>query len=222
VLHDGTIYINGYGSPLNQPGQEVVLPLFAEVLAAHDADRDGVIAQAEMPKSRASPFFAGFDLDGGGTLDASEWEYLRDALASRNGLLAIEAGGHGDVTDSNVRWSYRRPVPQLPSPLVYRDVLYLLGDQGGLLTTLRPGNGELIERGRLKDAIDNYYASPVAGDGKVYLVSEGGLVTVLPAGGSLEPLATNELDDSCFATPALADGRIYLRTRSALYCFGER
>ena len=221
LLHDGMIYINGYGSPMNQPGNQITVPPFEEVVGERDADGDGAIAKGEMPPSRASAWFDFVDLGKDGSLDASDWAYLQAALASQNGMLAIQPGGRGDMTDKSVKWSYRRSVPQLPSPLVYRDVLYMLNDQGGLLTTLRPSDGEVLERGRLEDAVDNYYASPVAGDGKVYFVSENGLVTVLPAGGSLEPLAVNDLDETCYATPALAGAHIYLRTRSALYCFGK-
>ena len=125
------------------------------------------------------------------------------------------------MTDKSVKWSYHRSIPQLPSPLVYDDVLYMLNDQGGLLTTLRPSSGERIQRGRLAQAIDNYYASPVAADGKVYFVSERGLVTVLPAGGSLKALAVNDLGETCYATPAIADGRLFVRTHQTLFCFGR-
>ncbi len=124
------------------------------------------------------------------------------------------------MTEKSVTWTYHRTIPQLPSPLIYGDVLYMLHDQGGLLTTFRPDTGEVIERGRLENARDNYFASPVAGDGKIYMVGESGLVSVLGTGGSLESLALNDMDDICYATPAIADGRIYLRTASALYCFG--
>lgn len=220
VLLDGTIYINGYGSPLNQPGNQVSLPPFAEAIRDHDGDGDGVLSKAEMPRSRASGFFDFVDLDKDKTLDAEEWNYLSTALASKNGMLAIKAGGRGDMTEKSVVWSYHRSVPQLPSPLVYEDVLYMLNDQGGLLTTLKPETGEVIERGRLKDAVDNYYASPVAANGKVYMVSENGLVSVLGTGGSLAARVVNDLDEACHATPAIADGKIYLRTASAMYCFG--
>ena len=61
----------------------------------------------------------------------------------------------------------------------------------------------------------------MAADGKVYLVSRSGVVTILKAGGKPEALTVYELDDESYATPAIADGRIYIRTRSALYCFGK-
>lgn len=220
VIDGGVLYVSGYASPLNQPGNQVVLPSFEQTLAANDADHDGLISKSEMPRSRASGYFDFVDLGADGSLDSSDWAYLLAALASKNGILAIKLGGDGDMTEENILWSYHRSVPQLPSPLIYRGVLYMLNDAGGLLTTLRPGDGEVIERGRLKDGVDNYYASPVAADGKIFIVSESGIVSVLPAGGSLEALAINDLDDRCYATPAIDSGRIYLRTISALYCFG--
>jgi outer membrane protein assembly factor BamB len=82
-------------------------------------------------------------------------------------------------------------------------------------------SGEVKKQGRLRGAIDNYFASPVAGDGKVYIVSRTGKAVVLEAGGEQEILSVNDLDDEVYATPALAARRIYVRTRGALYCFGS-
>ena len=64
-------------------------------------------------------------------------------------------------------------------------------------------------------------ALPISADGKVFIASQSGIVTVLKAGGEYEILSSVQLDDECYATPAIADGRIYIRTRSALYCFGR-
>jgi outer membrane protein assembly factor BamB len=219
VIHDGVVYVNGYGSPLNQPGNQVELPLFDEVLPEHDADGDGEISPVEFPPSRASDWFGFVDLDGGGTLDATEWVYLRAALESRNGMLAIRLGGAGDMTATNVIWEYSRAVPQLPSPIVYNDILYMVND-GGVVTSFNPGSGEVIAQGRLKGAVDQYYASPVAADGKIFMLSELGMFSVLEPDGGLEPVSVADLDDLCYATPAISDGRIYVRTRSALYAFG--
>jgi outer membrane protein assembly factor BamB len=95
-------------------------------------------------------------------------------------------------------------------------------NDGGILTTLDAASGEVKKQGRLRGAMDNYYASPVAGDGKVFFVSRTGIVTVLKAGGEQEVLGVSDLDDEVAATPAIADGRIYVRTRHTLYCFGNR
>ncbi len=219
VLHEGVAYINGYGSPLNQPGNQVVLPSFEEVLPDADADGDGLIDRQEMPPSRATDWFGFVDLSADGELTAEEWEYMRAALESRNGILAIKLGGQGDMTATNVVWEYNRAVPQLPSPLVYNGILYMVND-GGVVTSFDPGSGEVIAQGRLKGAVDQYYASPIAADGKIFMLSELGMLSVLEPDGGLEPIAVSDLDDLCYATPAIADGRIYVRTRHTLYAFG--
>jgi outer membrane protein assembly factor BamB len=95
-------------------------------------------------------------------------------------------------------------------------------NDGGILTAFDPSDGAVTKQGRLEGAIDKYFASPVAGDDKVYLVSQGGAVSVLKAGRDWQILAVNHLDDECYATPAIADRRVYIRGQSALYCFGKR
>jgi outer membrane protein assembly factor BamB len=109
-------------------------------------------------------------------------------------------------------------VPQLPSPLFYRNVLYMVND-GGIVTSINPKTGEVIKQGRLGPA-EHYYASPVAADGHVFFVSEEGKVAVLPPSGDLTPVVVNVLPEYCYATPAFADGRVYIRTTDALYAFG--
>ncbi len=221
AIHDGKLYINGYATPLNQPGNQIDVGTFKDALAANDGDKDGKISREEMPRSRASRWFGFVDLDSDKLLDAAEWQYMRDALSSMNGMLAIKLGGEGDMTEKNHVWSYRRSVPQLPSPLVYGDVLYMLNDQGGLIVLLHPDTGEVIVRGRLEDAMDSYYASPVAGDGKIYFVGQHGKISVLRRGGGLKPVSVSDLGEQVYATPAIQEGRIYLRSVSTLYCFGN-
>jgi outer membrane protein assembly factor BamB len=117
-------------------------------------------------------------------------------------------------------WKYQKPVPQVPSTLLYKGVLYMVNDSG-ILLSFDPASGEVWKQDRLKGAIDKYFASPVAADGMVFLISQAGNVSVIRAGAQWETLAVNDLDGEVFATPAIADGRIYIRTVSALYCFGK-
>ena len=93
-------------------------------------------------------------------------------------------------------------------------------NDGGIVTILDPANGERLDQGRLQDAVDSYRASPVAGDGKIYMVSELGMVSVLEPGPALRVIAAADLDDTVYGTPAIDGGRIYLRTGTTLYCFG--
>ena len=135
--------------------------------------------------------------------------------------MAVRVGGVGDMTDKSVLWQYYRSIPQLPSPLIANGVYYLLSDQGGVMSTVRADTGEFVEKARVGEAGDAYYTSPVCGDGKVYLLSEDGLLTVLAVGGALEPIYSVHFGEPCFATPALVDNKIWLRTHGHLYCFGE-
>ena len=220
VLSGDTLYINGFGSPENQPGAMIAVMPTNEVFASADRDKDGRLTRDELPTAHARDSLPFFDLNGDKTIDRTEWDYYKAAMESENGMLAIKLGGSGDMTATAVRWRYQRGIPQLPSPLLYQHALYMVNDAGGLVTVLNPESGALVVQGRLKVPSDRYYASPVAGDGKVYIASESGKVVVLPPGGGLDALAVNDLQDSIYATPALVDKRIYIRTLNSLYCFG--
>jgi outer membrane protein assembly factor BamB len=220
VISGDTLYINGFGSPENQPGAKIAIAPTAEVFAQYDANKDGKLSADELPTAHIKDALLYFDLNGDKAMDRTEWDYYKAAMESENGMLAIKLGGAGEMTATAVRWRYQRGIPQLPSPLLYKQTLYMVNDAGGLVTTLNPETGTLIQQGRLKVPSDCYYASPVAGDGKVYIASESGKVVVLPPGGGLETIAVNDLQDNIYATPALVDKRIYIRTLNSLYCFG--
>jgi outer membrane protein assembly factor BamB len=221
VIQGDTLFINGFGSGENEPGRRVKVTPSSEVFPTADTDKDGKLSIAQLPTKHAQDAVAFTDLDGDKHISIEEWDYYKAAMDSENGMLAIRLGGSGDMTEKSVKWSYRRAVPQLPSPVIYEGVLYMVND-GGIVTSLKPDTGELIKQGRLKGAIDRYYASPVAGDGKIYFASEKGKIAVLKPGGDLEPFVVNDLQDDIYATPALIDGRIYLRTRHTLYAFGTK
>jgi outer membrane protein assembly factor BamB len=220
VLGDDTVYVSGYSSPMNEPGQHVTLPSYDEVMAARDANKDGRLTKDEVDEATRT-IFPYVDLDRDGSLSRAEWAKNLAGMAAENGLLAFRLGGKGELTHESLKWKYRRSIPQLPTTLLYRGGLYMIND-GGILTTLDPATGAVLKQGRLRAAVDQYYASPVAADGKVYFASRTGILSVLKAGGEQEVLAVGDLDEEVAATPAIADGRIYVRTSGALYCFGAR
>lgn len=222
VVKGDVVYANGFGAPENNPGSQVQVMTTDEAFKG-DVDKNGRLSREELPNDHARRMGLAFaDLDGDRMLSREDWDYYKAAMESQNGILAIQMGGRGDMTAKSVRWKYHRGIPQLPSPLIYENVLYMVNDNGGILTMLNPDTGELLKQGRLPGGSDTFYASPVAGDGKVYIPSEKGQVFVLPPGPNLEPIAVNDLGDGIYATPALVDGRIYLRTLNTLYCFGTR
>lgn len=221
------LYINGWGFPLNQPGRQIATVPFEEGLKRYDKNNDGLIAREEvagdgpMDKVLAPSYgFDAFDLNRDGKLEAKDWSVFRAMMASENGLLSIKMGGSGDMTDKAIRWRYQKPVPQVPSTLLYQGALFMVNDSG-ILISFDPATGNVIKQGRLKGAIDKYFASPIAADGKVWLISQDGTVSVVKAQGEWEVIAVNSLGDECFATPAAADGKLYIRTQSTLYCFGK-
>ena len=113
-------------------------------------------------------------------------------------------------------FTYDKDTPYVPSPLLYRGGLYFLKSNSGILTCLDAKTGAPRYSERL-DAVPNVYASPVAADGRVYVVGREGTTVVLDAGRAARVLATNRLDDGFDASPALVDGELYLRGRKFLY-----
>ncbi len=146
---------------------------------------------------------------------------MAKGVTDNYGLTAVKLGGRGDLTNTAVAWRNKKNWPNIPSALVYKDVLYLV-KTGGIIASLNPATGEVYKVGRAKEALDEYYSSPVAADDKVFLANEPGKVTVLKAGPQWEVLAVNDLGEECYATPAIAGGRIFIRTRNALYSFGNK
>jgi hypothetical protein len=219
VLNGDVVYISGFNTPENDPGKLIALPSWQELISKNDSNKDGVLQKDEVPDQRTKRYWAFIDLDQNNSIDAQEWKLYVAIMTAQNGLHAYRLGARGDIT-GNLLWKYQRAVPQLPSVLLYKGVLYMINDQG-VLTTLDPATGRAFKQARLRGVSDNYFASPVAADGKILIASHSGVVAVLKAGPDQEILAANRLDEEIFATPAIVGGRIYVRTVSALYCFGK-
>jgi outer membrane protein assembly factor BamB len=214
------LYFNGWTSG-NDTGQQVDLPGFDEVAAAADANHDRKLAPAELPKPwQPTGTWRAVDLDRDGFLNEREWSFFRTRRASRNGLLAVKLGGSGDVTESHVRWRHEKSLPDVPTPLVYNGVVFLVRN-GGIATTLDARTGAVLKQGRLTGALEDYYASPIGVDGKVYVASERGKVAVLRAAGDWEILAINDFGSDIYATPAISGNVMYIRTQDALYAIGS-
>lgn len=216
-----TIYINGWEIG-GDPGQQQVTDSFDDVVAANDKDGDGLISQDEAPYERlkAAHPWGEADLDGDGRLDERDWYFYGARRAPINNLVAIRPGEmRGDITERGVLWRYTKSLPNTPSPLLYRGIIYLVKD-GGIFSSVNPGEGSSYRVARLRDAIGKYWASPVAGDGKIITISEDCMVSTIRPDKDWSVIATGQLNGTCFATPAIVDGRVYIRTLQAMYSFG--
>jgi outer membrane protein assembly factor BamB len=220
VVAGGVVYFSGW-TPGNDAGEQVDLPPFDEVRAAADTNRDGRLAQEELPKPwQPTGTWRAVDLDRDGYLNEREWNFFRTRRASRNGLLAVRLGGRGDLTATHMLWRYEKSLPDVPAPLVYKGVIYLLRS-GGILTTLDAATGKVLRQARLAGALDDYYASPVAAGGRVYLAGEQGKLVAIRAAGEWELLSVTDFAAPLFATPAVLDNRMYIRTRDSIIAIGN-
>ena len=132
-------------------------------------------------------------------------------------LVAIRPDGTGDVTSTHVVWRVTRAVPNKPSILLVRDVIFMINDVG-LASAVDAKTGELVWQSRVGGT---FSASPVHAAGRVYMFDEDGKTTVIQAGREFKVLAENQLDNGFMASPAIAGNALIVRTRKDVYRLEE-
>jgi outer membrane protein assembly factor BamB len=134
-------------------------------------------------------------------------------------LLALKAGGRGDVTRSHVLWTFDRG-PDVPTPVTDGTYVYSINDRG-ILYCLDAKTGKVVYGPqRLRNA--TYSGSAVLADGRIYITDEDGVTSVAQAGPKFALLAENDLVDYTLSSPAISDGQIFIRTSAFLYAIGPR
>jgi outer membrane protein assembly factor BamB len=198
------------------------MPAFADMAKGADKNNDGVITPEEAKGSWIESFFKSLDANGDGKLVAEDLELMKANMAKgENVLVAVKPGGKGTLTESQVAWKQTRGLPYVPCPLYFEGRVYLVKD-GGIVSSFDAKTGQPNYQQERIDAIGNYYASPVAADGRVYFASLNGRVTVLAAGGEMpKVLHRADFGERISATPALVENVLYLRTATAMYAFGK-
>lgn len=209
VLEGDTVYVFGYGVEIPAP--------FGPRLERLDKNKDNKLSPEEYTDD---PILNNVGKNAGnrdGNVTEDEWDIFAKRVLGPNCLIAIRI----EKNKARELWRYDKNFTSvIPSTLAYRNVLYLVRN-GGILTTHEASTGQVIKSARIPGALGGYSSSPVAADGKVWLASEEGKISVLRAGGDWEVLAVNDLGEECYATPALSGGVIYLRTEEALYAFSS-
>ncbi|HTN75406.1 MAG TPA: PQQ-binding-like beta-propeller repeat protein, partial [Pirellulaceae bacterium] len=193
-----------YGTPILVPvnGQEVVVSPASDWLYGYDPETGrelwkvnyGVLGFSIVPRPVA----------GNGLV------YMSTTFMQSE-LLAVKLDGSS--ANPEIAWRYKKGVPQMPSPLLVGDELYMVSDKG-VGTCLDAKTGELLWSERLGG---NFCSSPLFVDGRIYVSNREGATFVIKPGRKFELLATNQLDGQIMASPAVVDGALFIRTEKALY-----
>jgi outer membrane protein assembly factor BamB len=208
------------GDPARGEPEEVLFVLGADHVTAHDAadGRElwrvgGLNPEANgFFRSIASPVLAG--------------DLVIAPYARGGSITAIRRGGSGDVTASHVAWTRKDIGADVPTPAVRNDRIVVCSDKG-LVEGLDAATGKTAWRKDLPKNRNAYSASPVIVDGRVIVVREDGVASVLEwpgdtSDGEVAVLGGGSLEEMTVATPVCVDGRILLRTHDSLWCIGAK
>lgn len=231
LVGDGLVYATSYNLRTNTEASG--LPTWDQLLADCDRDSDGRISRAESERNQSilsrpdadgqgdhplTMFFRMLDKDRDGQLAAQEWPAIEDWMRPwnhANGFIAIRLGKDGVAPA--LAWEHAAGVPECPSPLLFEGKLFGVRN-GGVVTVLDATAGTELSQGRLAGP-GPCYASPVAANQHLYLVSERGVVTVLSAEANPVAVSTFELGEPVWATPAIGDREIVFRSKGHLWMF---
>jgi outer membrane protein assembly factor BamB len=191
-------------------GEMPIPPAFFErTFGRGDLNKDGFLEGRELDLAFLHPDnFAGVTFNSLGESAAEQF------------ILAIRGGGEGDVTNTHLLWKHpTKHTDHIVSPFI-SDGRMMLIKEGGILTVFDEKQGKPLEAAR-RVGSGGYFASPVCGDGKIYLAGDNGTVVVLENGPEYRKLGTNDLGEAIIATPAISDGGLFIRTRTKLWRFGS-
>ncbi len=153
--------------------------------------------------------------------------YFNSAHGKLSPIMAIKTTASGDITlkegeTSNefVKWYMPRGGSYIHTMLLYHDRLYNV-NWNGSINCLDPLTGKEIYNAKLGKA-NSFIASPVASDGRIYIVDETGTLYIIRDGDSFELLTEIPFNDVCMTAPAISDGMIFFRTQKYLFAAGKK
>lgn len=136
-------------------------------------------------------------------------------------IVAVKGGGRGDVTDSHVLWKHpTKHTDHIVSPFVNDGRMLLV--KGALTTLFDVSTGEPLREPKRIPNSSQCFASPILGDGKIFIAGQNGTIVVLADNSELDVLEENDMGEAVIGTPAISDGRLIVRTRTKLFSIGVK
>lgn len=136
-------------------------------------------------------------------------------------LHGVRLDGTGDVTATNRLWDRDDIGTFVPSPAVYQEKIYLVGDKGKV-TCFAPATGKTIWEGDFPKHRARYYGSPLIAGGTLYAPREDGIISVADVREGFQMLGENDMGESVIASPVPVPGRLLLRGTESLFCVGKQ
>jgi outer membrane protein assembly factor BamB len=184
-----------------------------------DRNGDGRLEPDEFPDPSFKEAVRGIDRaygNGDGAIDQKEWDGALRLMNTLNAFVAVRWDG----TKPAEEWRNTKFLSDAASPLLYRGVLFLIKN-GGILSSVDPATGAVIRQERVPDFPGNVFASPVAAEGKVFLLNAAGKVAVISADREWRTLRVNDLGEAAYATPAIVEEMILIRSERTLWAFRQ-
>lgn len=224
----------------SEEDQRGKLPDYNELVKSYDKNQNGTISKSELPDNMiiftrpeisdlpgttgtVKSLFGVFDTSKDGEITLQEWNAGVEWVVKfykPAGLIALNTQESGILTEDKVKWKIINNIPEVPTPIFYRNRIYMIKD-GGTLTCANPESGIVIYSTRIGNP-GPYIASLVAANGYIYITGHNGKVKILKAGDKFELASENDLKARIGATPAIIGNTIFFRTENGLLAYSAK
>jgi len=130
----------------------------------------------------------------------------------RGNMVCVDA-------DGNEVWSYQK-INRSMSTMAISDGLVFATDYSGFLYCL---DAETGEEQWIHDTAAHIWGSPLVADGRVFIGTEDGFLTIVPATREYDKSKALEIDfmNPVYSSPIAANGVLYITTHTHLFAFAK-